>query len=165
MSNAAGTADAMAALGDTRRELAHAFDGLTAYLRSPARGVWTTPDGREEQDDVVMVEVVTERFDRMWWRGYAAVLAKRFGQDEIHIRALAIQTLHPFAPQSPMDKKSPTSSVDVPSVEADDDKVNPGHPSQPRSEQERVSGAMSPRLTMRSRRIQSSIDASVLEEG
>ena len=93
ISDAAGTPDAMAALGDTRRELAAAFDGLTAYLRSPASGVWTTPNGRQDQDDVVMVEVMTETFDRTWWRGYVAVLAKRFGQDEIHIRALDIQTL------------------------------------------------------------------------
>ena len=93
ISDAAGTPDAMAALGDTRRELADAFDGLTAYLRSPATGLWTAPDGREEQDDVVMVEVVTETFDRTWWRSYATLLAKRFGQDEIHLRALDIQTL------------------------------------------------------------------------
>lgn len=89
----AATPDAMAALGDTRRELADAFDGLTAYLRSPATGLWTASDGREEQDDVVMVEVMTETFDRAWWRRYAALLAKRFGQDEMHIRALDIQTL------------------------------------------------------------------------
>ena len=93
VSDAAGTRDAMAALGDTRRELADAFDGLTAYLRSPATGLWTAPDGREEQDDVVMVEVVTETFDRTWWRSYAKLLAKRFGQDQIHLRALDIQTL------------------------------------------------------------------------
>jgi len=38
-----------------------------------------------------MVEVVTETFDRAWWRGYAATLARRFAQDEIHVRALAIE--------------------------------------------------------------------------
>ena len=85
--------DAMAALADTRRELADAFDGLTAYLRSPATGLWTASDGHEEQDNIVMVEVVTGTFDRTWWRCYATRLAKRFGQDQIHIRALAIQTL------------------------------------------------------------------------
>jgi hypothetical protein len=89
----AGTPDAMAALGDTRRELADAFDGLTAYLRSPAIGWWTAPDGRGQQDDVVMVEVVTETFDRTWWHSYATLLATRFGQEEIHVRALHIQTL------------------------------------------------------------------------
>ena len=83
----------MAALRDTRRELAEAFDGLTAYLRSPATGLWTAPDGRKEQDNVVMVEVMTDTFDRAWCRSYATVLATRFAQDEIHVRALEIQTL------------------------------------------------------------------------
>jgi hypothetical protein len=36
----AGWQDALAALAQTRRELADTFDGLTAYLRSPAKGVW-----------------------------------------------------------------------------------------------------------------------------
>jgi hypothetical protein len=85
--------DAMAALAATSHELADRFDGLTSYVRSPATGLWTAPDGHEEQDDVVMMEVVTDILDRTWWRAYVALLAKRFGQDEIHIRALRIQTL------------------------------------------------------------------------
>ena len=90
-----GTAsqDATAALADTRRELAETFDGLTAYVRSPAKGIWTASDGHTEQDDVVMVEVVTERFDRAWWRTYSAKLAQRFAQDEMHVRAVAIEVL------------------------------------------------------------------------
>ena len=47
--------DATAALADTHRELAETFDGVTAYLRSPAKSIWTAPDGHTEQDDVVMV--------------------------------------------------------------------------------------------------------------
>ena len=85
--------DAAAALVDTRRELAAKFAGLTAYVRSPARGIWTAPDGRTEHDDVVMVEVVTETFDRPWWRGYAATLARRFRQDSMHVRAMRIELL------------------------------------------------------------------------
>ena len=84
---------ATAAIADTRRELAETSEGLTAYVRSPAKGVWTAPDGRTEQDDVVMVEVVTDRFDRAWWRTYAGKLAERFRQDSIHVRALEIQLL------------------------------------------------------------------------
>jgi hypothetical protein len=38
-----------------------------------------------------MVEVVTETFDRNWWRAYAATLAERFAQDVIHVRALPIE--------------------------------------------------------------------------
>jgi hypothetical protein len=91
--NGAPQEDARTALADTRRELAEAFDGVTAYVRSPAKGTWTAPDGHTEHDDVVMVEVVTDRFDRPWWRAYAARLAQRFRQDTIHVRATAIQLL------------------------------------------------------------------------
>ncbi|MGQ0732833.1 MAG: hypothetical protein ACT4QD_04170, partial [Acidobacteriota bacterium] len=86
-------AEAVAPLADTRRELAERFNGLTAYLRSPAKGLWTAPDGHTEQDDVVMVDVVTDTFDRPWWRTYAVTLAERFGQDTIHVRAVPVDML------------------------------------------------------------------------
>jgi hypothetical protein len=86
-------ADGLAPLAETRRELAERFSGLTAYLRSPAKGLWTAPDGHTEQDDVVMVEVVTDTFDRTWWRTYAATLAARFGQASIHLRAVPVDML------------------------------------------------------------------------
>jgi hypothetical protein len=85
--------DALASLAEARRELAARFDGVTAYVRSPAKGVWTSPEGRMETDDVVMVEVVTNEFDRAWWRSYAATLARRFDQQAIHVRALPIEAL------------------------------------------------------------------------
>jgi hypothetical protein len=86
-------ADGLAPLAETRRELAERFNGLTAYLRSPAKGLWTAPDGHTEQDDVVMVEVVTDTFDRTWWRTYAATLAARVGQESIHLRAVPVDML------------------------------------------------------------------------
>ena len=86
-------ADGLAPLAETRRELAERFNGLTAYLRSPAKGWWTAPDGHAEKDDVVMVEVVTDTFDRAWWRTYAATLAARFGQERIHLRAVTVDML------------------------------------------------------------------------
>jgi hypothetical protein len=85
--------DAMAALGVTRRELVDRFQGVTAYLRSPAKGLWTAPDGHTESDDVVMVEVVAPRFARAWWRTYAATLATRFNQETIHVRAIPVEML------------------------------------------------------------------------
>jgi hypothetical protein len=75
----ASGSDAMTPLADTRRELADRFKGVTAYVPSPAKGLWTAPDGHTEADDVVMVEVVTDNFDRAWWRNYATALARRFG--------------------------------------------------------------------------------------
>jgi hypothetical protein len=80
-------------LADTHRELTEQFTGLTAYLRSPAKGWWTSADGRTEADDVVMVEVVTDEFDRAWWGAYAKTLARRFQQDAIHVRALRVEML------------------------------------------------------------------------
>jgi hypothetical protein len=82
------------AFGKTREELADKFDGLTAYLRSPAEGVWRSPEGEHELDHVVMVEVVTTTFDVVWWRKYATTLAERFAQDDIHVRAVPIYTLN-----------------------------------------------------------------------
>ena len=72
----------------TRAELVERYEGVTAYLRSPAQGAWTAPDGRVEDDEVVMIEVVVDTFDRAWWREYGERLARRFRQEAIHIRAL-----------------------------------------------------------------------------
>jgi hypothetical protein len=77
----------------TRAELVEAFGGLTAYQRAPARGTWRSPEGDVEQDDVVMVEVVTPVFDRDWWRRYTAQLRSRFGQQAIHARAMTVELL------------------------------------------------------------------------
>ena len=41
--------EGLAQLAETRQELADRFNGLTAYLRSPAKGWWTAPDGHTEQ--------------------------------------------------------------------------------------------------------------------
>jgi hypothetical protein len=82
-----GTVDGTA-FARTREELVDAFDGVTAYARAPAQGVWVAPDGDRERDDVVMVEVLATDFDRPWWRVYRQKLAERFDQDEVHIRAV-----------------------------------------------------------------------------
>jgi hypothetical protein len=85
--------DADERVRQTRRELVDAFGGITAYLRTPAQGVWTSPQGDRESDAVVMVEIVTGHFDRTWWQPYAAALAARFDQEVIHVRALAVEVL------------------------------------------------------------------------
>jgi hypothetical protein len=82
-----------ALVSETRSELVNTFGGVTAYLRTPAAGAWTAPDGTLERDEVVMIEVVTTNFDRGWWAEYSGILAQRFGQDTIHIRAIAVETV------------------------------------------------------------------------
>lgn len=78
---------ATAKLEETRTELLAQFGGVTAYLRSPAKGLWADA-GEVAADEVVNVEVVVEKFDRAWWGRYERTLAARFAQQEIHIRAI-----------------------------------------------------------------------------
>ena len=77
----------------TREELIGQFGGLTAYTRSPAAGVWTSPDGDIEEDNVVMIEVLAGTFDVRWWRSYAGKLKARFQQETMLIRASEVQLL------------------------------------------------------------------------
>jgi len=77
----------------TRKELVDQFGGVTAYTRAPAAGVWTSPEGNVEEDNVVMIEVLSEEFETSWWRAYAETLKKRFGQKSIHIRTNAVRVL------------------------------------------------------------------------
>jgi len=77
----------------TRKELVDQFGGVTAYTRAPAAGVWTSPAGDVEEDNVVMIEVLAEEFETPWWRAYAETLKQRFGQKSIHIRANAVRLL------------------------------------------------------------------------
>jgi hypothetical protein len=80
-------------LGVTRAELIEQFGGLTAYLRAPAAGAWTSPDGKVEEDSVVMIEVLAHTFEKSWWRAYSETLKRRFAQESIHVRAAEVETL------------------------------------------------------------------------
>jgi len=75
-----------------RDELTERYGGVTAYLRSPAKGTWKT-SGAVERDDVVMCEVMVEELDRAWWSAYRKTLEQRFGQQEMVVRASALERL------------------------------------------------------------------------
>jgi hypothetical protein len=87
---------------DTRTELVEKFGGVTAYLRAAASGAWINDAGVLERDELVMVEVVVDDFDREWWQSYATRLAQRFDQDEMHIRALPLQIVSKSATIAPL---------------------------------------------------------------
>jgi hypothetical protein len=76
-----------------RAELTERFGGVTAYTRSPATGLWKGTAEEIHRDQVIMIEVVVETFDREWWAGYREQLERRFGQEEVHARALAIERI------------------------------------------------------------------------
>ena len=75
------------------RELTERFGGVTAYARAPAKGEWKPASGETVQDDIVVYEVMVERLDRAWWRGYRENLEQRLGEEELVVRALPMERL------------------------------------------------------------------------
>jgi hypothetical protein len=88
-----GAAVAVEQFARVRVELTEQFGGVTAYSRSPATGLWKRDDEAIERDQVIMVEVVVDVFDRDWWTAYREQLETRFGQEEVHARALAVEQI------------------------------------------------------------------------
>jgi hypothetical protein len=78
---------------EVRDELTERYGGVTAYLRSPAQGTWKVQSGAIDRDEVVMCEVMVEELDRAWWSKYRATLERRFGQEELVVRATALEKL------------------------------------------------------------------------
>lgn len=70
-----------------RLELTERFGGVTAFTRSPARGLWKEDDGTVARDDVVVYEVMDDALDAEWWAGYRERLRREFAQDELVVRA------------------------------------------------------------------------------
>ena len=89
----AGAPFPRAAFDRVRGELTERYGGVTAYLRSPAAGVWKDDQGAVARDEVVMVEVVVETLDRAWWEAYRGDLEGRFRQEEVLVRALGCEKL------------------------------------------------------------------------
>jgi hypothetical protein len=74
-------------------ELTDRYGGVTAYLRSPAEGSWVQGGGAVDKDEVVMFEVMVDHLDRDWWSRYRGVLDERFAQNELVVRATAMERL------------------------------------------------------------------------
>jgi len=77
-----------------RQELTERFGGVTAFVQSPAQGLWKDrQSGTTAHDDMILVEVMVETLDRRWWKAYRTRLEQSFAQDEIVIRAIDCQRL------------------------------------------------------------------------
>ena len=75
-----------------RAELIERFGGVTAFLQSPASGLWQD-EGETSRDELFLFEVMTESLDRDWWRDYRAELERRFRQEVILVRALGVEMI------------------------------------------------------------------------
>jgi hypothetical protein len=75
-----------------RNDLTNRFGGVTAFLRSPAVGLWKT-ENDVSRDEVVMFEVISPDLDEEWWFQYRIGLQKKFRQDELLIYASQVKKL------------------------------------------------------------------------
>lgn len=75
-----------------RSELTDRFGGVTAFLQSPASGVWRE-QGETMKDELILFETMVERLDPAWWGRYRQELEVRFRQESIVVRALEAQRL------------------------------------------------------------------------
>ncbi|WP_309890481.1 hypothetical protein [Archangium sp.] len=76
-----------------RTELTDRFGGVTAFLQSPALGIWKEEEGETMRDEMVLYEVMVESLDQAWWSGYRSELERRFRQERVVVRALGAQML------------------------------------------------------------------------
>lgn len=91
--DASGTAFPRDLYDTVRAELADLFGGVTAFTRAPAAGLWEDDEGEVQRDDVVLFEVMVDNVDHAWWRNYRGTLEQRFDQDEVLVRATAVERL------------------------------------------------------------------------
>ncbi|MBA4696912.1 MAG: hypothetical protein H2069_05980 [Legionella sp.] len=78
----------------TSEELIQKLGGLTAYIRSPAKGFWKP----EQQtgtvvDELIVLEIMVKDLSRTEWAEYRMLLEKRFQQEKIIMRAHAFELL------------------------------------------------------------------------
>ena len=76
-----------------RKDLTDRFGGVTAFVRSPAIGLWKENSEETNRDEVVMFEVLTEGLDKDWWVNYRKQLQDMFCQDEVLIWASHVTIL------------------------------------------------------------------------
>jgi hypothetical protein len=76
-----------------REDLTNCFGGVTAFVRSPALGLWKEDSDQINRDEVIMFEVLTEQLDRNWWADYRKQLQEKFRQEEVLVWASSITKL------------------------------------------------------------------------
>ena len=82
-----------AKFADVQTSLVRKFGGLTAFVQSPALGLWKDGDNETAHDEMILVEVMAPQLDREWWSACRKKLEEDFRQDEILIRAIACERL------------------------------------------------------------------------
>lgn len=72
---------------NVRAELAERFGGVTAFVRTPAVGLWKESNEDVSRDEVVMFEVMCAELDKGWWLKYRLRLQQKFRQEKVLVWA------------------------------------------------------------------------------
>jgi hypothetical protein len=88
-----GTPFATQLYRELQEELAERFGGVTAYMRSPANGLWNDGVGGSRHDDVVLFEIMAETLEAPYWQTLKGKLADDFRQNDIVVRVTEITRL------------------------------------------------------------------------
>lgn len=83
----------VAHFNSVRQTLTERFGGVTAFLRSPAVGLWKDDGDDVNRDEVVMFEIVSPKLDESWWANYRSELQQQFRQEELLVWASRITKL------------------------------------------------------------------------
>lgn len=76
---------------ELRRELTARFGGLTEYSRNPAKGLWKPDEGKAQQDELLVFEVMCAEINNQFWDKLKLRLLKIFKQDSLVIRCSQIE--------------------------------------------------------------------------
>ena len=86
----AGRRFAKSKMNSVKSLLTRKFGGITMFKRSPAEGL-SSEQGGVVRDEIVILEVMTDKLRKSWWTSYRRRLEKLFRQDEIIVRASKIR--------------------------------------------------------------------------
>lgn len=89
----AGVRFAPSVMAGIHNKLADHFGGVTAFTRAPAEGIWSPGGAAPSTDDIVVIEVMVEDLNEVWWRDFRKQLEHELRQSEVVVRAHQILTL------------------------------------------------------------------------
>lgn len=69
------------------------FGGWTAFTRAPAEGIYWSESQGCVYDTIVVIEVMDESLNRKWWHDFRLKLEDLLAQEEVILRAHAIEQL------------------------------------------------------------------------
>ena len=76
-----------------RQDLTDRFGGVTAFVRTPAVGLWKEANDDVSRDEVILFEVMSPELDTLWWRDYRTELQEKFRQEEVLVWASTVTRL------------------------------------------------------------------------